>query len=85
MIKHLILQKKTKYDGYKRGINSMVYKFFDKKSSGANNFGGASTSVRSEALALRDTQDEMLNQKLAEEYKNELLENLKKEKYNHLS
>ena len=25
----------TKYDGYKRGLFSMVYKFFDKKSSGS--------------------------------------------------
>ena len=25
----------TKYDGYQRGLASMVYKFFDKKSSGS--------------------------------------------------
>ena len=25
----------TKYDGYQRGLTSMVYKFFDKKSSGS--------------------------------------------------
>ena len=24
-----------KYDGYQRGLSSMVYKFFDKKSSGS--------------------------------------------------
>ena len=35
MIKHLISQKKTtKYDGNQRGLASMVYKFFDKKTSG---------------------------------------------------
>ena len=26
--------RKSKYDGYQRGLASMVYKFFDKKSSG---------------------------------------------------
>ena len=35
MIKHLILQKNPKYDGYQRGLDSMVYKFFDKKTSGS--------------------------------------------------
>ena len=28
MIKHLILLKNSKYDGYQRGLASMVYKFF---------------------------------------------------------
>ena len=27
--------KNRKYDGYKRGLASMVYKFFDKKSKGS--------------------------------------------------
>ena len=34
------IAKNPKYDGYQRGIASMVYKFFDKKSKGngvANN------------------------------------------------
>ena len=34
------IAKKFKYDGYQRGLASMVYKFFDKKSKGggiANN------------------------------------------------
>ena len=35
MIKHLILQENPKYDGYQRGLDSMVYKFFDKKTSGS--------------------------------------------------
>ena len=26
-----------KYDGYQRGLASMLYKFFDKKSSGSDN------------------------------------------------
>ena len=28
------IAKNSKYDGYKRGLTSMVYKFFDKKTSG---------------------------------------------------
>ena len=28
------IDKNTKYDGYKRGLASMVYKFFDEKSKG---------------------------------------------------
>ena len=28
------IAKNAKYDGYKRGLTSMVYKFFDKKSKG---------------------------------------------------
>ena len=32
-INHLILQKNPKYDGFQRGLSSMVYKFFDKKTS----------------------------------------------------
>ena len=32
--KALNTAKNPKYDGYQRGISSMVYKFFDKKTSG---------------------------------------------------
>ena len=28
------IAKNPKYDGYQRGLSSMVYKFFDKKSKG---------------------------------------------------
>ena len=34
-IKPLILHKNPKYDGYQRGLASMVYKVFDKKSRGS--------------------------------------------------
>ena len=34
-IKPSILQKNPKYDGYQRGLASMAYKFFDKKSRGS--------------------------------------------------
>ena len=33
--KALNIAKDTKYDGYKRGLDSMVYNFFDKKNSGS--------------------------------------------------
>ena len=33
VIKHLILLQNPKYDGYQRGLASMVYKIFDKKSA----------------------------------------------------
>ena len=29
------IAKNSKYDGYERGLGSMVYKFFDKKSTGS--------------------------------------------------
>ena len=33
--KALKIESDTKYDGYQRGLASMVYNFFDKKSSGS--------------------------------------------------
>ena len=42
------IAKNSKCDGYQRGITSMVYRFFDKTSSG-----GAVTRARSETLATR--------------------------------
>ena len=52
------------YDGYQKGLASMVYKFFDKKSKGSGMI------------------DEP-NYQLANELHNQLLENLKKEKFIH--
>ena len=34
--KQFNIAKNSKYDGYQRGLASMVYNFFDKKSSGSN-------------------------------------------------
>ena len=34
-VKAFIIASDPKYDGYQRGLASMVYKFFDKKSSGS--------------------------------------------------
>ena len=44
VVKHLILLKNPKYDGYQRGIASMVYKCLDKKTSAtrANKYAGSS-------------------------------------------
>ena len=33
--KAFIIAKDPKYDGYQKGLASMTYKFFDKKSSGS--------------------------------------------------
>ena len=43
------IPKNRKHDAYQRGLPSMVYKFFDKKSSG-----DVATLSRSETLATRD-------------------------------
>ena len=41
------IAKNPKYDGYQKGLASMVYKFFDKKSAGS----GVNTNVNNEKLA----------------------------------
>ena len=41
------MAKTPKYDGYQRGLASMVYKFFDKKSADS----GVNTNVNNEKLA----------------------------------
>ena len=56
----------SKYDGYQRGLASMVYKFFDKKSSGGN--------ITNKS-----------NYQMKMNFINQLLRNLKNEKYIHHS
>ena len=58
------IAKNTKYDGYQRGLASVVCKFFDKKTSGS--------FIKNENIS---------NKELAKEFRNQLLENLRKEKY----
>ena len=53
------IAKNPRYDGYQRGLASIVYKIFDKETSGSG--------IKNENVS-----------------NNELLENLRKEKYNHL-
>ena len=61
------MQKNLKYDGYQRGLASMVYTFFDKKSKGS----GVNIEVSpSEQLA-----------KELQNYTNQLLETSKKENF----
>ena len=61
-----------KYDGYQRGLASMVSKFFDKKSKGS----GISTS-----LANKSANNQIINWQM--NFINQLLENIKKEKFIH--
>ena len=77
--KEVNIAKKPKYDGYQRGLASMVYDFFHEKS-----FGGAVAHARLEHLA---TQDESAikcqvtpNQELAEELQKPIIRKLGKNK-----
>ena len=63
----------SKYDGYQRGLASMVYKFFDKKSSGS----GADA-----LLANKSTTEP--NYQLANELHRRSLKHLREEKSIHL-
>ena len=60
-------------DGYQRGLASMVYKFFDKKSALL-----ADKSTKGSGVNSKLTPQ---NQQLAKELHNLLLKNLKKERY----
>ena len=62
-IKHLILLN-PEYDGYQRGLASMVYKFFDKKSKGSD---VANNEIKQ-------------NLQLAEELHNPIIRKFKKKK-----
>ena len=72
--------KNPKYDRYQRGLASMVYKFFDKKSA---------LFTRPETLATRDKSasgsgiknENMLNKELAEELRKPIIRKFKIEKY----
>ena len=58
-----------KYDGYKRGLASMVYKFFDKKSSGS----GVDTSLVNKSATEP-------NYQLANELHRQIIRKFKKQK-----
>ena len=64
------IAKNIKYDGYQRGLASIIYTFFDKKTSG-----GAIKSIPNQELA----------KKLANEIQKTIIKKLKKEKYIHHS
>ena len=95
LIKHLILLKSSKYNAYQRGLASIVCKFLIKKTTRANTSATSARSdaLQSESLVPRATPNKftggtveseiMLNRELDKNYTNRLLENSKKEKYNH--
>ena len=66
------IAKNPKYDGYQRGLASMVYKFFDKKSSGS---GRPSSSA-----SLIVNNDTRQNLQLAEELHKPIIRKFKKRK-----
>ena len=62
------IAKDTKYDGYQRGLASMVYKFFDKKSAGSG------------AKHVNNTKLAPQNQQLAEELHKPIIKKFEKRK-----
>ena len=64
--------KDPKYDGYQRGLASMVYKFFDKKTAGS----GVTTLANKSAIKSIPQ-----NEQLAEELHKPIIRKFKKEKY----
>ena len=62
------IAKDPNYDGYQRGLASMVYKFFDKKSKGS---GGKHVNTKLTPQ----------NQQLGERLHKPIIKNLKKERY----
>ena len=72
------IAKNPKYDGYQRGLASMVYKCFDKKSSD-----GVATLARLKTLATRNKSavknENISNKKLADELHKLIIRKSKKE------
>ena len=58
--------KYPKYDGYQRGLNLMVYRYFDENSSNANTSGGA---IKNEILTNRQLAEE-LHKPIIRKFKN---------------
>ena len=73
------IAKNLKYDGYQRGLASMIYKFFDE-----NTTDGAATLAWSETLATRNKSaaknENMSSKELAEELHKPIIRNFKKRK-----
>ena len=66
------IAKNPKYDGYQRGLASMVYKFFDKKSSGSG--------CPSSSASLITNNEIKQNIKLADELHKPIIRNFEKTK-----
>ena len=69
------IAKDPKYDGYQRGLTSMVYKFFDSKIASPDNKSVGSGAKRVNTKLIPQ------NEQLAEQLHKPIIENLKKEKY----
>ena len=63
--------KNLKYDGYQRGLASMVYRFFDKKSASLADKSASSGTVKNENIS---------NKELAEELHKPIIKKFKKRK-----
>ena len=66
------ITKNTKYDGYQRGLASIVYKFFDKNSASLSDKSVSGNGVN---ILLK------FNEQLAEELEKPITRNFKKEKF----
>ena len=65
------IAKNLKYDGYQRGLVSLIYKFFDKKISGGATMLTSETAVENEIMS---------NKELAEELHKSVIRTFKKRK-----
>ena len=68
------IAKNPKCDGYQRGLASVVYKFFDKKSSSLVDKSTSRGTIKNEIKQ---------NEQLAEELQKLVIKKIKKEKYIH--
>ena len=69
--KTFIIAKNPKYDGYQRGIASIVYKFFDKRTSGGAATLASKFAVKNEIVS---------NKELAEELQKPIIRKINKRK-----
>ena len=65
------IAKNTKYDGYQRGLASMIYKYFDKKTKGS----GVTPANKSAIKSIPQ------NEELADELHRPIIRNFKKGKF----
>ena len=78
------IAKNPKYDGYQRELASMVYKFFDKKSASLTDKSVSGSGIVNNDINNNNNNNNneiKQNLQLAKNYTNQLLENLKKEKF----
>ena len=66
------IAKNLKYDGYQRGLGSMVYKFFDKKSTGSGR------PLSSASLIANNNNNNKQNMQLAKELHKPIIRNFLK-------